>query len=74
MRFFLLKDRESQKMFYLYWQSGTTNIAEYWTKHHPVAHHKNMRPYLLTTQGILNKLQSVLKKYPCNVHASKRAC
>ena len=41
--------RESQKMFRVYWRPGTTNLANYQTKHHPAAHHKNMRPEFLTS-------------------------
>ena len=49
MRFHWLRDRECQKQFRFYWRPGTVNIADYWTKHHPGSHHKNMRPVLLTS-------------------------
>jgi hypothetical protein len=38
----------SQKQFRFYWRPGPTNYADYWTKHHPAAHHRNMRPVFLT--------------------------
>ena len=43
MRYHWLKDRIAQKQFNLYWSPGRTNIADYFSKHHPPAHHKLMR-------------------------------
>ena len=43
MRYHWLKDRVSQKQFNLYWSSGKLNSADYFSKHHPPAHHKLMR-------------------------------
>ena len=49
MRFHWLRDRSiSQKQFQFYWRPGSMNYADYWTKHHPAAHHRNMRPVFLT--------------------------
>ncbi len=38
----------NQNQFQFYWRPGPTNHADYWTKHHPAAHHRNMRPVFLT--------------------------
>jgi hypothetical protein len=43
MRYHWLKDRIAQKQFNLYWSPGQTNSADYFSKHHPPAHHKLMR-------------------------------
>ena len=43
MRFYWVKDRIKQKQFQLLWRKGTTNMADYFTKHHPPWHHKLMR-------------------------------
>ncbi len=48
MRFHWLRDREAQGQFKIYWRPGTTNLADYFTKHHPPAHHANMRAEFLT--------------------------
>jgi len=48
MRFHWLRDRINQKQFQCYWRPGSTNYADYWTKHHPAAHHRNMRSIFLT--------------------------
>jgi hypothetical protein len=39
MRFKWLKDREAKDQFRFYWRSGKTNLADYFTKHHPAVHH-----------------------------------
>ena len=43
MRYHWLKDRVAQKQFNLYWSPGKLNSADYFSKHHPPAHHKLMR-------------------------------
>ena len=48
MRFYWIKDRVKQGQFHLYWQPGKTNLAEYFTKHHPTSHHRKMRYIYLT--------------------------
>ena len=57
MRFPWLRDLSiSQKQFQFYWRPGPTNYADYWTKHHLVAHHCNMRPVFLTSFSQLLKI------------------
>jgi hypothetical protein len=48
MRFHWLRDREAQGQFRIYWRPGKTNLADYFTKHHPPAHHVNVRTEYLT--------------------------
>ena len=50
MRFHWLRDRETQQQFRFYWRPGTRNYADYWTKHHPGTHHRQMRPEILNTK------------------------
>ena len=57
MRFEWLKDRESKNQFRYYWRAGMTNLADYFTKHHPPAHHRNMRGEFLTRLAELQKLR-----------------
>ena len=47
MRFHLLKDREWQKHFRIYWKHGKLNYADYWTKYHHGKHHQNVRQEFL---------------------------
>ncbi len=40
MRFHWLRCHNAQGQFRYYWRSGTQNLADYFTKHHPATHHK----------------------------------
>ena len=43
MQFKWLKDRQAKEQFRFYWRSGKENLADYFTKHHPAAHHWSVR-------------------------------
>jgi hypothetical protein len=43
MRFHWLQDHEAQAQLRIYWQPGKTDISDYFTKHHPPAHHVSVR-------------------------------
>ena len=43
MRYHWLRDRQTQQQFNIYWDKGTNNHADYFTKHHPVKHHLDIR-------------------------------
>jgi hypothetical protein len=48
MRFYWIRDRVQQGQYLVYWRRGSTNCADYFTKHHAPKHHVAMRPaYLL---------------------------
>lgn len=47
MRFYWLQDRVAQQQFNVYWKPGTTNLADYVSKHHSPAHHCLQRPKYL---------------------------
>ena len=51
MRFYWLRDRVNQGQFYLYWESGKNNLADYYTKHQPAAVHKLIRPIHTYVEG-----------------------
>jgi hypothetical protein len=44
MRFHWLRDKEVQQQFRIFWDKGIKNLADYYTKHHSITHHQNMRP------------------------------
>ena len=56
MRFKLLLDREQQGQFKIYWRPGKTNLANYFMKHHPPAHHCNVQELFLTRVAELQRL------------------
>jgi hypothetical protein len=43
MSFYWIRDRVKQGQFLVHWKRGATNQADYFTKHHPPAHHRHMR-------------------------------
>ena len=43
MRFFWLRDREQQNQFKFHWETGKSNKADYFTKHHAETHHRTIR-------------------------------
>ena len=57
MRFHWLRDQECQEQFRIYWRPGKLNYADYWTKHHAAAHHKNVRKEFLTPHIVLEMLR-----------------
>ena len=44
VRFYWLRDRAQQGQFYIFWDSGKNNLADFHTKHHPPCYHKINRP------------------------------
>lgn len=47
MRFYWLKDRVAQNQYSIFWRRGSTNLADYFTKHHSPSHHRRLRPLYL---------------------------
>ena len=53
MKFYWIQDRILQDQFRVFWNKGLLNLADYFTKHHPVKHHQEMRKvYLQTTAEV----------------------
>ena len=48
MCFHWLWCRCAQGQFRYYWQPGTQNLADYFTKHQPATHHRSVHPTILT--------------------------
>eukprot|EP00956_Cyclotella_meneghiniana_P001077 scaffold1265_cov38-Cyclotella_meneghiniana.AAC.4 len=57
MRFHWLRDRENRNQFKIYWRPGKTNLADYWTKHHPAKHHAGIRKQFLTPSIVVEMLR-----------------
>jgi hypothetical protein len=62
MRFEWLKEREAKEQFCFYWWLGKTNLANYFTKHHPPAHHRNVQEEFLRRVADLLHLRSLRRK------------
>ncbi len=67
MRFHWLRDRETLKQFRIYWRPGRMNYADYWTKHHPAAHHRNIRPEILSSPSVITELNQRNKEVSARV-------
>ena len=75
MRFRWLKNREVQQHFKVSWEPGKNNLADYITKHHTAAHHRQVRPIYIydeekspkTVQGCIE----ILSKGPPKVQSRK---
>ena len=63
MRFYWVIDRIKQGQFKVYWRPGSTNLADYPTKHHSAEHHIKVHPlYLHELQGKNSKLQGCVNR------------
>jgi hypothetical protein len=49
MKFYWIQDRILQDQFRVFWNKGLLNLADYFTKHHPIKHHREMRKVYLQT-------------------------
>jgi hypothetical protein len=43
MRYFWVQDQVTLGKYKIYWNKGKTNLADYFTKHHPTSHHQDIR-------------------------------
>jgi hypothetical protein len=55
---------KAQHQFRFFWHPGTTNRADYWTKHHCTAHHIKKCPEILTPKIVLDALGASVKRTP----------
>ena len=42
MQFYWIKERVKQKDFFVYWKPGSQNMGDYFTKHHPPHHNREI--------------------------------
>ena len=62
MKIYWMKDRIQLGEFIIYWDKGTNNWADYFTKHHPPCHHRLMRPkYLHIPKQSLSSAQTLVQ-------------
>ena len=62
MRYHWLREKELQKHIKIYWDKGSNNHADYFTKHFPAKYHQEIRPnYILSGHIIRQCLNSVLE-------------
>ena len=59
-----MRDKQDQKQFRYYWMAGPNNDADYQTKHHNPAHHREKRSRYLTPKDVLDTLRRNQGKSP----------
>ena len=77
MRFHWVQDQTHLGNFLIYWAPGKCNLADYFSKHHPAAHHRRMRPIYLLNQTSYSPLQSAIRiqlSKHFQLHACARVC
>ena len=65
MRYHWLRCREAQKQVKIYWEPGTNNNADYYTKHHPPKHHRLQRPKYIVHDENNPHQKSLLRPVSC---------
>ena len=73
-KFHWLRCRDAQGQFRYYWRLRTANLGDYWTKHHPCAHHKIMISTVLTLMKEVTELRKrKLTRPKCHLQKLKRS-
>ena len=62
MRYYWLRDRQTQQHFLFFWDKGSNNDADYFTKHFPAKYHRVKRPRYV--QDKLNIIQQWQRNHP----------
>ena len=52
MRYHWIRDRVVQGQFNIFWDAGSNNLADYFTKHHAPRHHQTMRPVYIHSHSV----------------------
>ena len=56
-----LRDKEVLEKLILYWDKGTNNDTDYFTKHQPPIHHHQMRPLYIHTLKLSRKIPQTIR-------------
>ena len=64
MQFYWMEDRVKKKELFVYWKPGSQNMGDYFTKHHPPYHQKEIRAtYLFMANSLLKIDQNIVHKW-----------
>jgi hypothetical protein len=64
MRFYWVRDRAQQGQFDIGWGPSAQNLGDYFTKHHPPVHHKEIRGMYLHSEHSPKSIPATHKKTP----------
>ena len=72
MRFYWVRDRVRQGHFFIFWAPGDTNLADYYTKHFAVSHHRFVRSSVLHDPSASSVMQGCVdlspRQHSCLAH------
>ena len=72
MRFYWIKYRVKQKYFFVYWKPGSHNMGNYFMKHNPPHHHREIRAtYLYVANSLLTINHKVVQEWKNSVLTPK---
>jgi hypothetical protein len=74
MRYHWLRNQEAQAQFRFYWKPGKTNLADYFTKHHTPAHHRNVQKEFLTKYAELLEFRKAKSTNITSTAMTARVC
>ena len=60
MCFYWIQDRVDQNQIIIFWRPGIENLSDYFTKHHPSTHHKQMRPIFISSSDSTSDFQGCI--------------
>ena len=63
MRYHWLRDRQNRMHLRVYWDKGSNNDADYFTKHHAPSHHKLMRPRYILKNNFVSKVLTAFQSH-----------
>ena len=63
MRYNWLRDRQNRMHLRVYWDKGSNNDADYFTKHHAPSHHKLMRPRYILKNNFVSKVLTAFQSH-----------
>ena len=72
MRYQWLRCRENQKQLRIYWDKGKNNTADYYTKHFPPKHHREMRKQFFHLANCITRI--VNKNLTSCLRSVRRGC
>ena len=74
MRFNWLRGRATKQELFIYWDKGSNNDADYYTKHHPPVHHRTERPKFILKKFHMTKSLLSTNSLTAMVSAACAAC
>ena len=73
-QYFWLIDQVKCWMMRIVWAPGLENLADYFTKHFPAAHHRVVRPYYVHMPNSPRTIRKVIQEENKTVSARLRGC